>query len=914
MTFLQSYISGIHNPGLVDSILKTSDEVYSNVLKHYNVRESATGLLLGNVQSGKTGQMLGIMSKLADEGYRLFILLTTDIVDLQRQTYNRVFGSLPLFTVLTERDEEKFRALSQTQPLVIVLKKNTTVLKRWKDLLVASNTFKGQPLVIFDDEGDAASLNTLVNRHRVSMINRRLDDIKATATSSLYFEVTATPQAIILQSMVSDWRPSFTNYFKPGAGYLGGNFFYSDPKSYCIRFTPEDELSDIKSDDDIPCPQGLQESIYTFLALCAHKKLNNESNCNFMIHPSSRVYVHSKFKEVIDGQLNLIQRSTDDRAFSENLKEVWKDLQSTRPDFEPYDDIKETVIQILDDAEIMVIPLNSKSFVCRDSNDPNALDLSKGFNIVVGGNTLGRGITFPHLQVVYYCRTSKKPQADTFWQHSRIFGYDREQELVRIFIPESLHKVFVELNKANEVIIKQVENGLDTCQIIYPNNIRPTRKNVLDAQYLNIASGGVNYFPNEPINDNTEAIDEILAGAELTVDPSPVSKDLLLELLKHCGSNDPVDFDNRKFVSAIEALSSKRPATKFKLIVRRDRDISKGTGTLLSPNDRALGERHRNDVVLTLYRVNGNVDKGWSGSPLWVPNIKLPEGFCFYDTNSIVGSTASVGESSDISINASQSTTAVPSPSMKALSIKQPWASLIMSGLKDVENRSWKINGTPCRILIHSGGSIDKPALNYLEYGFSELGAEYINAVKMGLVPEIKDLPRRSILGYATITKCESGYPSIWSSEESEQIQWVIDDVYEFDVPIPDVKGQLGLFSYPLDESSLPSAHKVGGKGPKLEDNNLTLPLSDVVFNSIKKGAHFTMQLTNSLRKSLQIDDDYSVAKSIRSITVKHDNDAKSFMLEDVFIIKAGDKSLTPVEDFSDLLFYEIVFEIGSQL
>ena len=636
MSYLQSYLDTINKPSQKDSIIETSEAVLQNVRTHFNFSTPATGLLLGNVQSGKTGQMLGIMSRLADEGYRLFLLLTTDNVDLQRQTYRRVNNSLPLFTVLSERDEEQFRALNQSQPLVIVLKKNTTVLKKWKELLVASNTFRGLPLVIFDDEGDAASLNTLVNRHRVSTINSRLDAIKSTATSSLYFEVTATPQAIILQSIISDWRPTFTNYFKPGSGYLGGNFFYSDPKSYCIRFTAEDELANIKDDDDIPCPKGLQGSIYTFLILCAHKKLNGESNCNFMIHPSARIYIHQKFKDVIDGQLNLLQRSTDDVGFIESLMEAWADLQRTRPDLEPFEDIKDEVIGILDNEELMVIPLNSKSFVCRDSNDPDALDLEKGFKIVVGGNTLGRGITFPHLQVVYYCRTSKKPQADTFWQHSRVFGYDREQELVRIFIPESLHKLFVELNKANEVIIKQVERGLDTCQIIYPNNIQPTRKNVLDAQFLNISAGGVNYFPDNPIEGNAEVIDGILDDAMLEGDPSIVSKDLLLELLGHCGSNDPLDFDNAKFVSAIEALSAKRPTTKFKLIVRRDRDVSKGTGTLLSPNDRQLGDRHPNDVVLTLYRVKGSRDKGWSGNPLWVPNIKLPEGYCFYDSNSLI--------------------------------------------------------------------------------------------------------------------------------------------------------------------------------------------------------------------------------------------------------------------------------------
>lgn len=636
MTFLNSYLDGIHSRILVDSIVNTSNEVFANINKHYSFDKSLTGLLLGNVQSGKTGQMLGIISKLADEDYRLFLLLTTDNIDLQRQTYNRVLSSLPLFNVLSERDEEKFRALNQSSPLIIVLKKNSSVLKKWRDLLVASETFKGLPLVIFDDEGDASSLNTLVNRHKVSTINKRLDEIKSTATSSLYLEVTATPQAIILQSIISDWKPSFTNYFKPGIGYLGGNFFYSDPKSYCVRYTSEDELSQVLDDDDIPCPEGLKESIYTFLVLCAHKKLNGEQNCNFLIHPSAKIYVHNKFKDIIDSQLNLLQRSTDDIGFKESLRAVWGDLQHTRPDLEPYEDIEEEVTSILDNEEMIVIPLNSKSFVCRDSTNPDALNLAKGFNIVIGGNTLGRGITFPHLQVVYYCRNSKKPQADTFWQHSRIFGYDREPELVRIFMPESLYKVFVALNKANEIIVKQIEAGDDTCQIIYPDNIQPTRKNVLDMNYLNVISGGVNYFPNFPVDGNVKVVDDMLNEFVEADVPIQISQDIMIDLLEACDSESRDDFDKNKFISCIKALSVKRPTTKYRLIFRKDRNISKGTGTLLSPNDRLLGEKYSQDVILTMYRVNGTKDKGWNGIPLWIPNIKLPEGFCFYDSNSVV--------------------------------------------------------------------------------------------------------------------------------------------------------------------------------------------------------------------------------------------------------------------------------------
>ena len=71
------------------------------------------------------------------------------------------------------------------------------------------------------------------------------------------------------------------------------------------------------------------------------------------------------------------------------------------------------------------------------------------------------------------------------------------------------------------------------------------------------------------------------------------------------------------------------PTAQGKLIVRRNRDIGKGTGTLLSPTDRRLGDEHPDDLVLTMYKITGNKDKGWDGTQIWIPNIKLP-GDCAY--------------------------------------------------------------------------------------------------------------------------------------------------------------------------------------------------------------------------------------------------------------------------------------------
>lgn len=630
MGYLETYTNSLNNPSLAASIKKTAKEVADNVESQFDFSGQLIGLLLGNVQSGKTGQMLGVISDLADKGFRVFILLTTDNVDLQRQTYNRVKDALTTFTVLSESDVVSFNPQNLLKPIVIVLKKNTSVLRKWGNLLASSQLNTGLCLCIFDDEADAASLNTLVNKNRTSTINKHLQKIKETASSSLYFEVTATPQSIILQSIVSGWKPAFINYFKPGDAYLGGNFFYSNPTSYCIRFTSENELEEISEEGDILCPEGLRKSIMSFLVVCAYKRIKGETNCNFMIHPSIRIAIHNKFTECVQEYLNLLQQSTSDVGFIEQLKDAWSDLQQTKPDLIHYDDIYEQVVEILDNTLICVIPLNSKSFICRDSNNPDALDLSKGFNIVVGGNTLGRGITFPHLQTVYYCRSSKTPQADTFWQHSRIFGYDREKELIRIYIPHTLHSLFVLLNEANEILIKQIENGIDKVQIIYPKGIKPTRKNVLDNKCLNMIVGGVNMFATNPISNHTQDIDN-LVDTYTNFEYVDVSAELLINILEKTGSYTQSDFNSRKYIACIKALQEKRPTIKCRLIVRVNRDISKGTGTLLSPTDRKLGDKFNDDITLTIYRVNGSIDKGWEGIPIWIPNIKFPDGICFYD-------------------------------------------------------------------------------------------------------------------------------------------------------------------------------------------------------------------------------------------------------------------------------------------
>ena len=146
--FFNNYISTIDNPELVLSIKETSKSFSSKISEHFTINQQLNALLLGNVQSGKTAQMLGIISAMADSGYKIFVLLTTDNVDLHRQTYNRVKNSLQTFNVLNEREESLLTPACLIKPTIIVLKKNSRVLSRWKNHFLNTEICKGLMLQV----------------------------------------------------------------------------------------------------------------------------------------------------------------------------------------------------------------------------------------------------------------------------------------------------------------------------------------------------------------------------------------------------------------------------------------------------------------------------------------------------------------------------------------------------------------------------------------------------------------------------------------------------------------------------------------------------------------------------------------------------------------------------------------------
>ncbi len=614
MGYLDAYLDTIEQRGQHDlavSIHKTANDFVNNYLSSFSFSAHEIGLLFGNVQAGKTAQMFGIMCAAADDSFPIIIVLTTDSVALQSQTYERVIADLASadFCICNENETQKFVDNQLRKPAIIVLKKNSRVLLQWRNTLASSTFVRGNSLFVVDDEADAASPNTMVNQRSVSTINSRLSNIRNSSIGSVYLQVTGTPQALLLQSTLSDFRPSFMCYFAPGQGYLGGDFFFGGGNN-CIHYI-----------DTFPAgiKDGLYDALIHHLCVSAQLFMSGETVCNFVVHPGVTKASHRTMVAEITKRMEYVVNHLNTTDFKNDITQMLANLDPKTVAKHSLSDTLQFIEDLLSGSRIKILLMNADTSIAQEAYD-------EGCNIIVGGNVLGRGVTFPKLQTLYYTRTARRPQADTMWQHSRMFGYDRDPGMMAVYLTQDLYKLFSDINEGNNSIISQVERGMDKIQLIYPGRIQPTRRNIIDIRMVDLVAGGVNYYPNNPDNNSLNDITTLLSSFSNT-DCDQVSLKMILQVLSHIVPSD--DFNLEAFKGALNAMLASDPNQQGILIVRRKRAVTQGTGSLLSPNDRALCASFSDKVVLTMYQIDGNM--GWKQGNLWVPDIKLPDFYNYYN-------------------------------------------------------------------------------------------------------------------------------------------------------------------------------------------------------------------------------------------------------------------------------------------
>lgn len=448
---------------------------------------STRGLVLGHVQSGKTGNFTAVMAKAADAGYRMFIVLAGMHNNLRRQTQERVERDLVAHArerwhLFTEAHEDfKFRGsrpldsylyANDHQRYLCVVKKNTAPLKQLKRWLskAQSSLLAECPVLIVDDEADQASIDTSpAGTAKRSAINRLILELLGKLPHSAYVGYTATPFANVLidTTNTNDLYPRdfIVDLPRPKA-YFGAERLFGrtalnaddepDDGLDVIREVPQTEADKVKpssradreSFEPEPVPT-LVDALHWFVIACATRFARGDSgrHMTMLVHTTLYTDSHRELGDLLGTLLNEL-RALSAAERSQRLKALWK----TETERMPAEVVEETAIswseieKCLDEVlgadpsapgnRIRVVVDNNKSSFRLDYPEDRGT-----IQLVVGGNTLSRGLTLDGLMVSYFVRTTYL--YDTLLQMGRWFGYRKGYaDLTRIWMTAELRDHF----------------------------------------------------------------------------------------------------------------------------------------------------------------------------------------------------------------------------------------------------------------------------------------------------------------------------------------------------------------------------------------------------------------------------------------------------------------------------------------
>lgn len=484
---------------IIASIDDVSDKIVDLVGDPTLASLHRRGLIIGDVQSGKTANYIAVMNKVSDVGYKVIILLTGTVESLRRQTQERVDegfigrsskaylqrNSQTIRKGVGLKDATRFatgftteasdfktamvRNMNATlnnmssEPVVFVLKKNAKTLENligWLTEQLNSNGVIDLPLLLIDDEADNASINTKADNNPTT-INKHIRKLLSMFKQNSYVGVTATPFANIFilpektDEMENDdlFPADYIYALDAPTNYIGSNDLFGDNAAYASALKTIDDAGEFfpyghKQDINIPdLPESLYSALRYFMLANVARDINGESST----HRSMLVNV-SRFDKTQDRISSLIiewlfESIRDIKNFCMlNENEACKNelLSALRDD---WNDENNSFLQLTGvawgEVQKKWLLQSVSSIEVRTINQRSSTKMldytiygENGLRVIaVGGLSLSRGLTLEGLTVSYFHRNSQ--MYDTLMQMGRWFGYRTGYEkLFRIWMPD----------------------------------------------------------------------------------------------------------------------------------------------------------------------------------------------------------------------------------------------------------------------------------------------------------------------------------------------------------------------------------------------------------------------------------------------------------------------------------------------
>lgn len=466
------------------------------------------GLVIGDVQSGKTSTYIGLICKAADAGFRVFILLTGTIESLRKQTQERVeegfigidmsdptpggkrvgvgLDNKGIYSMaLTSRNSdftgnaaEIAVALSDKNAVVFVIKKQKDVLNKLTKWLQNLNADKltgkiDQPMLMIDDEADNASINTSKDKEDPTTINRLIRNLANLFTRSNYIGFTATPFANVFidpetteemenQDLFPEdfivSLPTPSNYIGPEKIFAENGEYHSqliyitdagveESDGYSFYFKHKKEWQ-----GDLP--DSLTDAIYSFYIVNAIRDLRGDTKTHrsMLINMSRFVKVQKHIRSEVEDIHTKAYREIKfnlSHDFEESMKSpVLKRIYSLwETHFSDTEFEWDDIVDSLYNAveSIMIKVVNSAK-----GTDKLVYPANESIRVIaIGGLALSRGLTLEGLIISYFYRNTCT--YDVLMQMGRWFGYRRGYEdLFRIWTHRASAEWYAEISQATE--------------------------------------------------------------------------------------------------------------------------------------------------------------------------------------------------------------------------------------------------------------------------------------------------------------------------------------------------------------------------------------------------------------------------------------------------------------------------------
>lgn len=501
----KNYLGDSMPPNVVRTINEDTDIVMDNIENPIEFDSfSRYGMVVGHVQSGKTGNYAALLCKAADAGYKFIVVIAGGMNNLRDQTQERINASFvggdkagksigvgklsgtrrelkPVSLTTEDQDFNKRDAdrLSQglnfdniNAPVILVIKKNSSTLKNVIKWLKSQykNQIADHAMLLIDDEADYASINTK-QEEDPTIINKKIRELLNLFNKSSYVAYTATPYANILidhevdtEETGKDLFPSdFIYALEAPDNYFGATKIFL--KTNLKHIIEIDDFGDYlpsnhkKDHDLVELPDSMIEAVRVFIINIAIRALRGQGDKHnsMLIHASRFTNLHMNIRGHVEDYVSKLTKDVItygnlsgadvQSSYIRDLKETWADKH--QEDEHNWDQVLSSMVNTIETLIIREVHAKTKiPLQYRNDVATNA--------IVIGGTSLSRGFTLEGLSVSYFLRNTAF--YDTLMQMGRWFGYRMGYEdLCYIYMSSDTVSKFISIIEATDDLIDDLK-------------------------------------------------------------------------------------------------------------------------------------------------------------------------------------------------------------------------------------------------------------------------------------------------------------------------------------------------------------------------------------------------------------------------------------------------------------------------